>query len=104
MKKSFVKLAAVLLAASMGVSCSTTYDQNGRARSQVNPGGALLGAAAVGLVGYTVAKNRYKDDDHRGYHDNYYRGRDYRNQGYRDFRNNGYGYGGQSCPPSRDRY
>jgi hypothetical protein len=78
MKTRFIKilLAAALMTA--GVSCSTVYDQYGRPRTVVEPGAAVLGAAAAGLAGYAIARNR--DDDHhhhnhyphRGYHPRYY--------------------------------
>ena len=46
--------------ASMGVSCTTSYDQYGRAQSAVTPGGALLGAAALGAIAYSAGKDRGK--------------------------------------------
>lgn len=75
MKTTFFKLAAVSLAGLMGGSCTTTYDDQGRAVETITPQGAALGAAAVGLIGYTIAKNRHKDDhySHRGYHRNHRR-------------------------------
>ncbi|MDA7506199.1 hypothetical protein OAF87_02320 [Akkermansiaceae bacterium] len=85
MKKTILRTAPLsviaALAATMGVSCTTTYDQQGRATQQVSPGGALLGAAAVGLIGYNIAKNRHKNDNKPAYYGN----RGYNNnQGYRD--------------------
>ena len=44
----------------MGVSCTTSYDQYGRAQSAVTPGGALLGAAALGAIAYSAGKDRGK--------------------------------------------
>lgn len=64
MNKSFLKFAAVSMAALLGVSCTTTYDTQGRAVQSVSPQGAALGAAAVGLIGYSIAKNRHKQDNH----------------------------------------
>ena len=57
------KLLTVGLAgaiASMGVSCTTSYDQYGRAQSAVTPGGALLGAVALGAIAYSAGKDRGK--------------------------------------------
>ena len=77
MNTTFLRFAAVALVALLGVSCTTTYDTQGRAVQSVSPEGAVLGAAAAGLIGYTLAKNRHKKDDHRRYynrHDNHYHG------------------------------
>ena len=85
MKNTFFKLAAVSLAGLMGVSCTTTYDAQGRAVETVTPQGAALGAAAVGLIGYTIAKNRHKDDGYydRGYQRNHRKyDRGYNRRGY----------------------
>jgi hypothetical protein len=52
----------------------TTYDSAGRPVQTVDPGLAVAGAAAAGLVGYAIANNR---DDHHYYggHGGYYRPR-----------------------------
>lgn len=73
MKTTFFKLAAISLAGLLGVSCTTTYDAQGRAVETITPQGAALGAAAVGLIGYSIAKNRHKEDKYydRGYHRNH---------------------------------
>lgn len=62
-------VAGMLLA---GTSCTTTYDQSGRPVQSVDPGAAVAGAAAVGILGYAIGNNN----------------RSHRNSGYR----NDYGY------------
>ena len=75
---------------SIGVSCTTSYDQYGRASSAVTPGGALLGAAALGAIAYSAGKDRGK---YKERHKNY---------GYRNYGGSRYGrsywghYGGSS--------
>jgi hypothetical protein len=63
----FPTLVAVLLATGASMSCMTTYDSAGRPVQSVDPGVAIAGAAAAGLVGYAIAN----DNDHRH---NYYGG------------------------------
>lgn len=66
----------IALAAIMGVSssCMTTYDAQGRPVQSVDPGLAVAGVAAAGLVGY-AAGNNHRD---RHYHnDGYYDGGGY---------------------------
>ncbi len=73
MKKNILKMISLLLAA----GCSTAYDEYGRPQQSVDPALATAGVAAAGLIGYSLAKNRHKDNDHRyrrGNHRNY-RGR-----------------------------
>jgi len=86
MNKSFLKLAAISLAATLGVSCTTTYDQQGRAVKSVTPEGALIGVAAAGLIGYSISKNRHKKDNHYGYDNRGHGGRHYGNQGHHNQR------------------
>ena len=52
----------------MGVSCTTSYDQYGRAQSAVTPGGALLGAAALGAIAYSAGKDCGKYKEHHKNH------------------------------------
>ena len=61
-------MAALLGAAGAGTSCMTTYDAYGRPVQSVDPGMALAGAAAAGLVGYAIANNN------NYYHGGYYYG------------------------------
>jgi len=67
---------AILLLAGGSVSCMTTYDSAGRPVQSVDPAMAVAGAAAAGLVGYSLANNR-NDRHYRHYHGrthrNYYR-------------------------------
>jgi hypothetical protein len=64
MKKTLQRLVLAGVMAAMGVSCTTAYDAYGRPRTVVEPGAALLGVAAAGLVGYALAN----DGGHRGHH------------------------------------
>ena len=50
--------AAILLFVFGTVSCMTTYDTAGRPVQSVDPAVAVAGAAAAGLVGYSMANNR----------------------------------------------
>lgn len=91
MKIPFASIAVATLVAFTSTSCMTTYDAYGRPVQSVDPGLAVAGIAAAGLVGYALASD---DDDydyrhhHRGnyHHNNYnhhYRSRPvYRNHGY----------------------
>ena len=57
MKTTLHRLVLAVLMASTVASCSTAYDAYGRPRTVVEPGAALLGAAAVGLIAYGIASN-----------------------------------------------
>jgi len=50
-------------------SCATTYDQNGRPVQSVSPGGAVAGAAAAGLLGYALSKDKKKKSKKKKYTD-----------------------------------
>lgn len=69
MKASFIKFAALALAALAFTSCMTTYDAYGRPVQSVDPGAAVAGAAAVGVLGYAIGQN---NDDHHHHHGRYY--------------------------------
>jgi hypothetical protein len=74
MKKHLQNTVFALLLLSFGSSCTTAYDQYGRPRQVVEPGAALIGAAAVGLIAYSLANNnnngrRYQRNHH---HSGYY--------------------------------
>jgi hypothetical protein len=75
MKLTLHRLALATLMALMGASCTTAYDAYGRPRTVVEPGAALVGAAAVGLLAYGLAST---DHYHGGYygHRHGYRGYD----------------------------
>jgi|GEM_PF-3544448 len=62
-------LPVLLLAIGASVSCMTTYDAQGRPMQTVDPGMAVAGAAAAGLVGYALA-----NDNNHYHHNNYYYG------------------------------
>jgi hypothetical protein len=76
-KSSFLRWSAVSLLAvciASSVSCVTTYDTYGRQVQTVDPGLAVAGVAAAGLVGYAIANNN--NDHHHGggyYGGGYYR-------------------------------
>jgi hypothetical protein len=57
----------------MSVGCSTAYDAYGYPRPVVDPGVAILGAAAAGLAGYSIGRNR-SHRHHGGHHYARYRG------------------------------
>jgi hypothetical protein len=61
-------LAGIALAS---VSCTTTYDYAGRPVQSVDPGVAVAGAAAAGVLGY--AAGRDSNRRHHHYHGGYYR-------------------------------
>lgn len=65
--------AVITVFAVASVSCMTTYDSAGRPVQSVDPGVAVAGAAAAGLIGYAIANNN--DDRHHhhrgGYHGPY---------------------------------
>lgn len=77
MKKSLTTRVIVSLCAAAlvlaGSSCSTTYDAYGRPQQSVDPGVALAGVAAAGLIGYAIADNNRNDNYYRhgGYNDHH---------------------------------
>ena len=74
----------ILFAVGASVSCMTTYDSAGRPVHSVDPGLAIAGVAAAGVIGYALAD----DNHHHGYYGGgYYRPRPYYGHG-------GYGRGG----------
>jgi hypothetical protein len=58
-------LIALLVCAAASVSCVTTYDAYGRPVQTVDPGMAVAGVAAAGLIGYAIADN---NNHHHGYY------------------------------------
>lgn len=60
--------ALVIVVAAGSVSCTTTYDSYGRPIQSVDPGVAVAGAAAAGVVGYSIARDRNRDRDRARYH------------------------------------
>lgn len=78
----------IALAACMGVSssCMTTYDAQGRPVQSVDPGLAVAGVAAAGLIGYAAGNNHNDNYYHNG--GGYYGGGYYGGGGY--YRSGGY--------------
>jgi hypothetical protein len=76
MKKSLQRLVLAGVMAALGVSCTTAYDAYGRPRTVVEPGAALLGVAAAGLVGYALA-NDGGSHHHRSHYRHRGHGHDY---------------------------
>lgn len=60
-------------------SCTTAYDSYGRPIQTVDPGAAVAGAAAAGIIGYSLGH----DNDHYR-RDGYYRGGYYYRGSYYD--------------------
>ena len=73
---------ALVAAFSSSMSCTTTYDAYGRPQQSVDPGLALAGVAAAGIVGYAIGENNhhYSNSYHRPYP--YYGGGGYGYRGY----------------------
>lgn len=97
MKAQLCRLVLATLLASLGVSCTTAYDAYGYPQQVVDPGAAVLGAAAVGLLAYGLASsdNRY-DHGHRHYSNHGYGGYSSYHNHYPS-RRNYYGHGGNYC-------
>ena len=72
-----VRFLALLAGLAIATSCTTTYDAYGSPRQSVDPGVALAGVAAAGLVGYALANDNRRTSCYGG--GGYYGG--------------GYGYG-----------
>jgi len=79
MKNRILATIAALGLAFSTVSCMTTYDAYGRPVQSVDPGLAVAGIAAAGLIGYAIADNNnnrnYYNHNHKRGHHNSYRGR-----------------------------
>jgi len=79
MKTRFLHLLVALVLATSLSNCTTAYDAYGRPQTVVTPEGAVIGAAAVGLLAYSLANNNNDRHDrryHRGY-SRYHRGYHY---------------------------
>ena len=85
MKKTtpILRWAAIVAFAAGSVSCMTTYDRAGRPVQSVDPGLAVAGVAAAGLIGYSMANDNDRHRHYRGryHHGGYHRGH-YRHPGY----------------------
>lgn len=72
--KKIIQLTSFALVAVFGASCTTSYDQYGNRSQAVDPAAAVVGAAAVGAVAYSVGKDRgkRKSKNHYYHNNNYY--------------------------------
>jgi hypothetical protein len=71
MKTTLQRLVLATAMMAMGVGCTTAYDAYGNPRPVVEPGVAVLGAAAAGLAGYSIG--RHNSHDYYGHHRHYAR-------------------------------
>lgn len=67
MKKAITLILAGAIAL-VSTNCTTTYDAYGNPRNSVDPGTAVAGAAAAGVLGYAIANKR---DRNKNYHHNH---------------------------------
>lgn len=85
--------AGLAVWATSTTSCMTTYDANGNPVQSVDPGTAVAGAVAAGVLGYAIADNHNHDNYY--YHGGgYYRGGRYYRGGGGGYHYNGYHRGG----------
>ncbi len=66
--KRILTLLVVGAFAFSSTNCTTTYDAYGNPRQSVDPGAAVAGAAAAGILGYAIANN---NNDKKYYRNNY---------------------------------
>lgn len=91
MKRTLQRLVLAVALVTTASSCTTAYDAYGRPYDVVDPGTAVVGAAAVGLLAYGLANSN--DHDH---HRRSYRSSHHSHGGYHRSYNHGYsghGYG-----------
>lgn len=67
MKKTITLILAGAVAL-VSTNCTTTYDSYGNPRQSVDPGTAVAGAAAAGVLGYAIGNNRDNDNNHYYHH------------------------------------
>ncbi|MES2982422.1 MAG: hypothetical protein V4727_08925 [Verrucomicrobiota bacterium] len=65
--KKLITLSLIGALAFTSVSCYTSYDAYGNQRQAVDPGVAVAGAAAAGIIAYGMARDR-NHSYHNGYH------------------------------------
>lgn len=82
-----VRLITLLACVALSASCTTSYDAYGTPRQSVDPGVALMGVAAAGLIGYALA-----DDNDSYSRNNYYGGGGYHGGGYGGHYGGGYSH------------
>lgn len=70
----WIAFSALAAGAVASTGCMTTYDEYGRPVQSVDPGAAVAGAAAAGIIGYALAND---NDDHHHHNHGYYRGGGY---------------------------
>jgi hypothetical protein len=56
------RIVIALVIATSAVSCTTMYDEYGRPQQVVEPGAAVAGALAIGLLAYALSES--DDDDY----------------------------------------
>lgn len=83
----WIAFSALAVGAVASTSCMTTYDEYGRPVQSVDPGAAVAGAAAAGIIGYALAND---NDDHHHHHHGYYRGGRHYSGGYYGGHHGGY--------------
>ena len=68
-KRVYRSALGLLLAAGFGtsMSCMTTYDSYGRPVQSVDPGLAIAGVAAAGLIGYSMNDHGHHYSGHHHY-------------------------------------
>jgi len=84
------RLSALCACVASSVSCMTTYDAYGRPVESVDPGLAVAGIAAAGLIGYAISEDHGHDYDYHGHGGHYDRGRYYNRGGYYSGYHGGY--------------
>ena len=81
MTKATISKSPLLITLSLGLalaftSCTTSYDSYGRQTQSVDPGLAVAGAAAAGILGYAIANDRKntqrRNDHYRNQHQAYH--------------------------------
>lgn len=72
--KRLLKLTAVALLGTMSLSCTTSFDSYGNQRQTIDPAGAAVGAVALGVIAYSVGKNRgeRREQQRQRSHQRYY--------------------------------
>jgi hypothetical protein len=83
MKKTLTMILAGAIAL-VSTNCTTTYDAYGNPRQSVDPGTAVAGAAAVGVLGYALAKDKNKTQNNYYGRDRYDRHDRHNHGGYYD--------------------
>jgi len=92
MQKKLHRLFLASLVVVFGASCTTAYDAYGRPQQVVDPGTAVLGAAAVGLLAYGLG-NSHSNRHHHSHRSSRYSGYGYSGYGYGYPASYGYGRG-----------